>query len=163
MTCFYQTFTHEKVDKYADNLFGASQNAGLTRFIRLEIYNFLSLQEILLKVATLNKFERTFLESSSLMRENKKFSMELKSQKKSGNVRWVMISNRDELGEAMKEIPPRLVDYITRLVSELTITVDLYSNNKLDELSCLLVNLPKWFDKKGVSLALIDKPNQAKG
>ena len=97
-------------------LFGGSQQAALTRFIRLTIYGYLSLKEILTKVASLNRFERNFLESSAIARENKTFTMELKSLKQSGSVRWAMLREREEV-DALCDIPPRLVDYIIRLVA----------------------------------------------
>ena len=88
--------------------------------------------------------------------------MELKYSKLAQRARWVTINERTDV-KALPEIPPRLVDYITRLVSRLNITVNLYQQNQLQELSVLLINLPRWFDKQCVTLSLIDRPNQDDG
>jgi len=117
------------------------------------------LKEILTKVAALNLHERNFLQSSAIARTNKTFTMELESLN-TGTVRWTKLKERDGVEvEEEKIIPPRLVDYIPRLVSDIKLTVDLNHCNKLNELAAVLINLPDWFDDMGASLELIDKPN----
>ena len=140
-----------------------SQRSNLTRFIRLSIYGYLNLQDIIVKISTLNKFERNELETSFFVRENKTFTMELRtSAKNGGSVRWSMLSNIHQEMGVINEIPPRLVDFIPRLVTELKIFVDLQLCNHLGELVTTLKQLPLRFDNKCVSLAITDIPNQTK-
>ena len=89
--------------------------------------------------------------------------MELRtSAKNGGSVRWSMLGyTHSEMG-VVNEIPPRLVDFIPRLVSELKVSVDLQLCNHLGELACTLKELPLRFDDKCVSLAITDIPNQTK-
>ena len=67
----------------------------------------------------------------------------------SGIVSWTRHCDRDNLSNLNqgKIIPPRLVEYIPRLVADIVITVDLNICNRFDVLAALLNSLPLRFDQ----------------
>ena len=93
---------------------------------------------MLTKITSLSKDERDALECSGIVRQNKTFQLN-----------WCGIFD---------EVPDYWLNYVPKVISDLSITVDLFNEekNKNEKLVDLIIRLPEWFDKGKVSIAIYD-------
>ena len=119
----------------------------LTRFLRLEVYSFLTLKETVKKAACLSKQEREELKQSEIARKNKTFTLTINNQS-----RPQCLLYDDRLEQFYRRIETR-VQLTDKLSIEVESNLQNYSDEMIGEELALLFNkLPVRIDQKKLIL-----------
>ena len=119
----------------------------LTRFLRLEVYSFLTLKETVKKAACLSKQEREELKQSEIARTNKTFTLTINNQS-----RPQCLLYDDRLEQFYRRIETR-VQLTDKLSIEVESNLQNYSDEMIGEELALFFNkLPVRIDQKKLIL-----------
>ena len=119
----------------------------LTKFIRLVVYSYLTLNETMKKAARLSKQERTELEKSEIAKEGKVFGQTLNHA-----TRPKCLLRNSLLSELLERIKIKL-KFADKLIITVDDELDDYTEHMLgEELALILKALPTRFDAGKVSL-----------
>ena len=118
----------------------------LTSFVRLVIYSYLSLEEVLQKARMISQKTKELLKVSEIPRKNKAFRWKVDSTQK-------CLLHEGKLEQEMKRARP-ILELVSEVIFDLTQLGDDSKNchKNYENVAEIIMSLPKTFDKEKVSI-----------